>query len=335
MKSRSVQEMPHSRRGWQQLVASTRASALPEYAVIVALVVVSGAIAYAVAGSSIDRTFVLAARFVEPAADTQPTSRAARDTDGRPSPAQDNAPAGAVDAQQWLGTLLAVGLGFMVWIALVAIGIVVRRELRRRWLDRLSRIGGNEPLVMPLAPSAFERLAEKRQQIGRILSRDIEDSSEVHTQVRHLMSKHLAVVAPETLVADALAIMEKEHIRHLLVCQHTGPLMGIISDRDMKQRTGACVSDIMTASPTVVPPEMPVGHAITLMLTRNISCLPVVHEGATCGVLTTTDVLLSCQCMVQVLERVASGLCLPHGTRISDADLAWDQDDQLSGTVTQ
>jgi len=144
-----------------------------------------------------------------------------------------------------------------------------------------------------------------------------------------LMSRHLAVVTPETPVAEALAIMDQEHIRHLLVCQSTGPLMGIISDRDVKQRTGAVVSEIMTASPLVVPPEMAIGPAITLMLTRNISCLPVVHEGATCGVLTTTDVLLSCQCLVQVLERIASGSCLPHGARISQAAWTnWEQEEQ-------
>lgn len=87
--------------------------------------------------------------------------------------------------------------------------------------------------------------------------------------------------------------------------------------------------DIMTTSPIAVPPEMAIAPAITLMLTRNISCLPVVHEGATCGVLTTTDVLLSCQCLVQVIERIASGACLPQGTRVSQAAWTnWEQEEE-------
>ena len=170
---------------------------------------------------------------------------------------------------------------------------------------------------------------EKRQQIFRLLTHDAENPGGVQTHVRHLMSRHLATVLPETPLAEAVRTMTNQGIRHLLVCERGGPLVGIISDRDLKNRAGTTVTEIMTANPVVVPPDMAVGPAITLMLSRSISCLPVVEHGRLCGVLTTTDMMLSCQCMLQVLEKIAAGLCLTDpsvGNRISAA--TWEHDSQ-------
>jgi len=142
---------------------------------------------------------------------------------------------------------------------------------------------------------------EKRQQIRRLLARDLDVSPSCETQVRHLMSRVLTTVRPTMKVAEAKSIMEVQHIRHLLVCLPGKDLVGIISDRDIKERTGRTVADIMTSNPSVASPETEIGPAITLMLNRSISCLPVVQRGKLRGVLTTTDLLLSFQCVLQVL----------------------------------
>ena len=186
-----------------------------------------------------------------------------------------------------------------------------------------------------LSPHPTTALVEKRQQICRLVTRDAENPGGVQTRVRHLMSRHVATVLPETPLTEAVGTMTDQGIRHLLVCEKGGRLVGIISDRDVKNRAGAAVTDIMTAKPVVVPPDMAVGPAITLMLSHSISCLPVVDHDQLCGVLTTTDVMLSCQCMLQVMEKIAAGLCLTDpsvGNRISEA--TWDEDSQaMAGDV--
>jgi signal-transduction protein with cAMP-binding, CBS, and nucleotidyltransferase domain len=58
------------------------------------------------------------------------------------------------------------------------------------------------------------------------------------------------------------------------------------------------------------------------MLHRHISCLPVVEQGRLCGVLTTTDVMLSCQCMLHVLESSAQSPKTSGSSALTDSDLA-------------
>ena len=48
--------------------------------------------------------------------------------------------------------------------------------------------------------------------------------------------------------------------------------------------------------------------AASAMLERNISCLPVVKDGRLCGVLTTTDLIMTLQCCLQTLHQVLGQL---------------------------
>jgi diguanylate cyclase (GGDEF)-like protein len=51
-----------------------------------------------------------------------------------------------------------------------------------------------------------------------------------------------------------------------------------------------------------------VSAAITYLMNENISCLPVVEGGRLCGVLTTTDLVLTLQCTLQLWLRLAQVL---------------------------
>ena len=48
--------------------------------------------------------------------------------------------------------------------------------------------------------------------------------------------------------------------------------------------------------------------AITLMLDRHISCLPVVKDGVLVGVLTSTDLMMALQCTLKILGQLAAEL---------------------------
>src|SRR3712207_8290194 len=56
--------------------------------------------------------------------------------------------------------------------------------------------------------------------------------------VRDSMAKEVVTVGPETTAAKALALCRENGIRHLPVLEE-GQLVGIISDRDLRQATPA------------------------------------------------------------------------------------------------
>lgn len=306
---------------------STRASAVAEYTLVLAILVAGACLAYIAAAGSADRVFTIASEFRNRSSAGRASSPAAHEpSDGRPATDRP-ATASAQGSSSWAVQNMSIMLGTGAWVATMACGLVLLRIIRGRSKGaRAAAAAVEEPIVPVLESTSYDRLVEKRQQICRLVTRDAENPGGVQTRVRHLMSRHVATVPPETPLAEAMGTMTDQGIRHLLVCEKGGRLVGIISDRDVKNRAGVAVTDIMTAKPVVVPPDMAVGPAITLMLSHSISCLPVVDHDRLCGVLTTTDVMLSCQCMLQVMEKIASGLCLTDpsvGNRISEA--TWDE----------
>jgi acetoin utilization protein AcuB len=146
---------------------------------------------------------------------------------------------------------------------------------------------------------------DKRHEILRILAADTETLFEAGMQVRHVMSVHVTSVEPATPAATVQGLLREHDIRHLLVCEHGGKLIGIISDRDLR-KPGKTARELMTASPITTEPSAPISPAITQMIQRRISCLPVIHNDRLVGVLTSTDLMLALQCTTQVLQKVAA-----------------------------
>lgn len=158
---------------------------------------------------------------------------------------------------------------------------------------------------------SHDEIFAKRQQILRILSSDMKSLLESRLEVRHLMSRKLLVVAPETSLEEVRETMESHKLRHLLVCDGGGYLRGIISDRDLASRHGKTAGQIMTTNPITLEPQAQVNPAITLLINKKISCLPVVQDGAPIGVLTSTDMMMALQCSMQVLQKVAHEIIKP------------------------
>ena len=148
----------------------------------------------------------------------------------------------------------------------------------------------------------------KRHDILRILTRDMAMVMENRLTVGQLMSRVLTTIPGNTHRDKILTTMHSGKIRHLLVCRDGDELQGVISDRDVHQKTGAKARDIMTANPITVSPDTAINPAVTMLIDKHISCLPVVDDGRLVGVLTTTDLMLSLQCALQVLHRLALGV---------------------------
>ncbi len=148
------------------------------------------------------------------------------------------------------------------------------------------------------------RFVAKRQEILRTLSKDVRFLMESHVDVQKVMSRRVLTVLPQTTFEQVALLMKENHVRHLLVTNSQQELLGVISDRDVARSSSGTAQSIMTANPACVTLTTPIRTAISMMLDRHISCLPVVEEGRAVGILTTTDLTMMLQCALQLLDQL-------------------------------
>ena len=127
-------------------------------------------------------------------------------------------------------------------------------------------------------------------------------------RVRDRMTRAAATTHPEVPVTAAAELMRKRALRHLPVVDPRGRLVGIITDRDLRQAIfmpalrdrvpevgerlqALTVSDIMTRTVVIVKPGARISEAARLMHERKIGALPVVERGRVVGIITETDIL--------------------------------------------
>jgi len=134
--------------------------------------------------------------------------------------------------------------------------------------------------------------------------------------VKDVMTANPITIDPNQPVLEALLVMYQRDIRRLPVMEG-GKLVGIISDRDIKQTMGrpALVSrqageepelklsirDVMTQNLITVSQDDDLKDAIELLVENKISGLPVVDQDQKLvGVISAIDVLRYC---LDLLER--------------------------------
>ena len=101
----------------------------------------------------------------------------------------------------------------------------------------------------------------------------------------------LFAVRPGKPADEALAMMRRHRIRHLLIVQE-GQLTGLISASDCVGRDSIPVDNLRPVSRWEVRTDTPLHAAIDTMIEHRIGILPVLNErGSVVSVLTRTDVL--------------------------------------------
>ena len=272
----------------RSLVRGDGGATMVEYALILALVASGAMLACDVLRP--------AQLFTSVAAALDTDAEATSETPLAPGPAAARGPG----VQLSWPTLLAV-----VALPALCLGWGLYQRCRRGGqLPPESEEAAEEPAALP------DRLFSKRQALLRLFTDNLAALMERDLLVKHLMSRQLECIEPGEKLPDVKRRMAEKRIRHLVVCSGDGRLRGILSDRDVNSRTGKTVGDIMTRDPLTTSPDAPVNPAVTLMIQRGISCLPVVADERVCGILTTTDLMLALQCNLQLLQRVAHMLRL-------------------------
>jgi acetoin utilization protein AcuB len=128
-------------------------------------------------------------------------------------------------------------------------------------------------------------------------------------RVADRMTRGVSVIDADALAIGAAEMMRARKIRHLPVVDAEERLIGIVTDRDLRQvvfdpamreRLGSAaeavgtlrVRDIMTRGVVTVRPETEIREAARLMHERKLGALPVVApDGKVRGILTESDVL--------------------------------------------
>jgi CBS domain-containing protein len=184
---------------------------------------------------------------------------------------------------------------------LIAVGLTAGAAIAVR--SKTARPAASDEPSPPPSTNLPESLFEKRQVLLRVFGASLLKSHLSDLPVSLIMTKSVERILPHTPRPELRARMKQTKMRHLLVCDKAGGLLGVISDRDLGTRAGKTAGEIMTPSPITVPPTLGLVPAVTLMINRGISCLPVIEHGMLVGIFTTTDVLLAFQATVLMIQR--------------------------------
>ena len=132
------------------------------------------------------------------------------------------------------------------------------------------------------------------------------DVSGTETLVRDLMTRDVHTVDRNDALLTADRIMSLGRIRHVLVLDSDGQLVGVLSQRDLfhngllralgygsyaahKAMEDLVVKEVMTSSPLTIGPGEPLSRAAAIMFKSKVGCLPVLDGDKLVGILTESD----------------------------------------------
>lgn len=116
-------------------------------------------------------------------------------------------------------------------------------------------------------------------------------------KVRDIMTNSVIKIHPEESVEVAARALAHYNIGALPVCDAGGKVCGLVTDRDLVTRCIAAnrspsatkVREVMTNRVLSVAPDTQIGVAAHLMGRQQVRRLPVVENGALCGMVSLGD----------------------------------------------
>lgn len=123
-------------------------------------------------------------------------------------------------------------------------------------------------------------------------------------RVREFMTPLPHTVGAEETLRKAQTLMKEYGVRHLPV-KKDGKLIGIVSERNLKEALGSLngallkMEDVMIPDPFHVTPQTPLDEVAGAMAEEKYGCALVQEEGRLIGIFTTVD---ACRALRQILE---------------------------------
>ncbi|MFO7751304.1 MAG: CBS domain-containing protein [Desulfobacteraceae bacterium] len=124
------------------------------------------------------------------------------------------------------------------------------------------------------------------------------------------MTTELITITPDVKIFEARRLMQKNNIRHLPVIDDGDRLLGMVSDRDLRDAMPSSllsdemyqssvkevmefkVKEVMTEDPVTISPFFTIQDALMIIQEKRVGAFPVVDEnGIVKGLLSTRDLL--------------------------------------------
>lgn len=116
---------------------------------------------------------------------------------------------------------------------------------------------------------------------------------------KDIMTPAVVTISPGASLTDAAQMLVEHGISSMPVCDDTGAVVGIISERDLLQvsdRSDAGstpVEVVMTCPAVVAREETTVNDLIGIFRHKSFRRVPVIREGEAVGIVSRRDVLLT------------------------------------------
>ena len=120
------------------------------------------------------------------------------------------------------------------------------------------------------------------------------------TVLQSMSRRNVLSLGPLASVRDAACAMTRANCGSVLIIDGAGPMVGILTERDLMTRVLAKgldadatpVTQVMTRNPRCVAPATKVADAVVIMIERGFRHLPVLGEGGrVLGVFSARDAL--------------------------------------------
>ena len=106
-------------------------------------------------------------------------------------------------------------------------------------------------------------------------------------------------VPPDMTIAAVVRLLDQKRIGAVLVLDHTGVLLGIVSERDIVRSLAAIgartlemtAGQLMTRALTTATPQTTVAEAMRTMTTGRFRHIPVLDDGRLAGLVSIGDVV--------------------------------------------
>lgn len=122
--------------------------------------------------------------------------------------------------------------------------------------------------------------------------------------IEEIMTKEVFTLSPEHTIEDAIQLMKEKRIKHIPIVDGKDQLVGIVTDRDIKENTPvvSCSEEhqgiLKSPLSTVMNTNVITGHPLdfledvaSIFYEQRIGCLPVLKGNKLVGIVTQTDLL--------------------------------------------
>ncbi|MBN9655387.1 acetoin utilization AcuB family protein [Halobacillus sp. GSS1] len=122
--------------------------------------------------------------------------------------------------------------------------------------------------------------------------------------VEEIMKEKVITLSPEETIEKALKLLHEHHIRHIPIINEKNEVIGIVSDRDVRDASPSVfdketaheelknpIRSIMTSPVTTVHPLDFVEEVASIFYEQEIACVPVTRDEKLVGIITEKDML--------------------------------------------